>query len=268
MNKYRALKIMKFISIFIFLISFQKTFSQSYNKMLSNNIEWQLTSCNNGCVTDIYFIDGDTTHNSFNYSILNGYHFISKTFWLRESTENQKVYLSFLQNNIRKEVLLYDFDMQKGDSINISNPISPFVTNPGYYIVDSLGSLQLQNGLNHEVFYLSSLSASINESAVWIEGIGSLSLVNAPGGTPNVNGAGKLSCYFNNGVLVYSQLDSINSCVLVNPILTSQFLNYKINNRKIISIRDLWGRKTSVVNNFPLLFFYDDGTVEKRTVID
>ena len=128
--------------------------------------------------------------------------------------------------------------------------------------------MQLQNGLYYEIFYLSSLSANINESAVWIEGIGSLSLINAPGGTPDVNGPGKLSCYFNSGNLVYSQLDSINTCVWVNPVLSYQFLNSKINNRKIISIRDLWGRKTSVENNLPMLFFYDDGTVEKRIVIE
>ena len=61
----------KFICILIFLMSFLKIFPQTYNKMLSNNIEWQLTSCNNGCVTDIYFIDGDTIYNGYNYSILN-----------------------------------------------------------------------------------------------------------------------------------------------------------------------------------------------------
>ena len=258
----------KFICILIFLMSFLKIFPQTYNKMLSNNIEWQLTSCNNGCVTDIYFIDGDTIYNGYNYSILNGYHFISKTFWLRENTQNQKVYMSFIQNNIRKEVLLYDFDMQKGDSINISNPISPFVTNPGYYIVDSLVSLELQNGLYYEVFYLSSSSVNINESAVWIEGIGSLSLINAPGGTPNVNGAGKLSCYFNSGNLVYSQLDSIKNCILVNPVLSSQFLNSTINNRKIISIKDLWAREAKGTNNKVLFYIYDDGSVEKRIVIE
>jgi len=247
---------------------FQKTFSQTYNEMLSNDIEWQVTSCYNGCKTDIYFLDGDTIYNGYNYSILNGYHFISKTFWLRENIQNQNIYMSFLQNNIRKEVLLYDFDLQKGDSINIFNPISPFITNPGYYVVDSLVWLQLQDGLYYEVFYLSSLSLNINESAVWIEGIGSLSLINAPGGTPNVNGAGKLSCYFNSGNLVYSQLDSIKNCVLVNPVLSSQFLNSNINNRKIISIQDLWAREAKATNNKVLFYIYDDGTVEKRIIVE
>ena len=125
-----------------------------------------------------------------------------------------------MQNNIRKEVVLYDFDLQQGDSIDIKNPISPFLSNPGFYIVDSIVSQQLNDGLFYDFFYLSSLSPLINESAVWIEGIGSLSLINAPGGTPNVNGSGKLSCYFNNGTLIYSQLDSISSCIYANPNLS------------------------------------------------
>ena len=79
---------------------------QTYNEMLKHDVEWQLTSCNNGCITDVYFIDGDTIYNGYNYSILNGYHFISKTFWLREDIQNQTVYMSFVYNNIRKEVLL------------------------------------------------------------------------------------------------------------------------------------------------------------------
>ena len=242
---------------------------QTYNEMLTHDIEWQLTSCNNGCITDVYFIDGDTIYNGYNYFILNGYHFISKTFWLREDIQNQRVYMSLVNNNIRKEVLLYDFDLEIGDSINISNPMSPFVTNPGYYIVDSLVSLELQNGLYYEVFYLSSSSSvNINESAVWIEGIGSLSLINAPGGTPNVNGPGKLSCYFNKGDLVYSQLDSINTCILVNQVTSSELLNSRINNRKLINVMDILGRKTTPISNVLLLYIYDDGTVEKKIIIE
>ena len=238
---------------------------QSYKEMLNHDIEWQLTSCNNGCLTDVYFTDGDTLHNGFNYKILNGYHYISKTFWLRENTNDQKVFLSFSQNNIRKEVLLYDFNLSKGDSININNPISPFPSYPGIYIVDSTSTIQLNDGLYYEHFYLSSLDSSINENPIWIEGIGSLSLINSPGGTPNVNGAGKLSCYFNNGNSVYSQLDSINSCVFTNPFLSN--LNTNIRQiKEIVKVSNLLGRNTTKRKNEILLYHYNDGTVEKRII--
>ena len=85
-------------SLFLILFSFilpVNISGQSYQEMLNHDIEWQLTSCNNGCITDVYFTDGDTLYNGFNYKILNGYHYISKTFWLREHINDQKVFLSF-----------------------------------------------------------------------------------------------------------------------------------------------------------------------------
>ena len=235
--------------------------------MLDHESEWQLTVCNNGCITDVYFTDGDTTYNNYNYKILNGYHYISKTFWLRENIQTQKVYLSFLQNNNRKEVLLYDFDLEIGDSIDINNPISPFVSNPGYYILDSIVSYQLNDGLFYDHFYLSSLSLLVNENAVWVEGIGSLSLINAPGGTPNVNGAGKLSCYFNNGNLIYSQLDSITSCVYANPNLSNFYID-KHEKRQVMFFTDFYGRRTDFKLNIPIFLHYDDGSVKKRIYLD
>ena len=258
----------KIVFILIFnCILFENIFAQSYKQMLDHESEWQLTVCNNGCITDIYFTDGDTIYNNYSYKILNGYHYISKTFWLRENPQTEKVYLSFLQNNNRKEVLLYDFDLQKGDSVELNNPISPFVSNPGYYIVDSIANIQLNDGLFYDHFYLSSLSLLINESAVWIEGIGSLSLINAPGGTPDVNGSGKLSCYFNDGNLVYSQLDSISQCVFANPNLSSNFI-YHNPDRFVIFYTDLFGRKIDFKRNTPIFIHYSDGIVEKRIYLD
>ena len=253
---------------FIFLCVFilENLNAQSYKQMLNHDSEWQLTVCNNGCITDVYFTDGDTLYNNSNYKVLNGYHYISKTFWLRESIQEEKIYLSFIQNNQRKEVLLYDFDLQKGDSIDIKNPISPFLSNPGFYIVDSVVSQQLNDGSFYDFFYLSALSSMVTESAVWIEGIGSLSLINAPGGTPDVNGSGKLSCYFNNGNLIYSQLDSISACNYINPNLDYNNLSIE-QDKKIAYLTDLFGRKVDFKYNTPILIYYSDGTVSKRIIV-
>ena len=117
----------------------------------------------------------------------------------------------------RREVLLYDFSLELGDTITLTNPISPFSTNPGDFSVDSIEFILLNNDY-HKKITLSSINNTISESPIWIEGIGSLSMINAPGGTPNINGAGKLSCYFKNNTLIYSQLDSISSC---NSITTN-----------------------------------------------
>ncbi len=182
--------------------------------MLDHDSEWHLTSCFTGCVDDVYYTDGDTIYYGKNYKVLNGYHYISRTFWLREDVQSRKIFLSTEDGLSRREDILYDFSLQVGDSIEIKNPLSPFPTSPGFFILDSIRTEQLLDGFDYRFFYLSpSSTSSSSENPIWIEGIGSLSLINAPGGTPGVNDAGKLSCYFNEGQLIYTQLDSTDACV-------------------------------------------------------
>ena len=259
------MRLLFFLLVFFFS---KATYSQLYNQMLDNDAEWQLTSCYYGCNTDAYFTDGDTSYNGYNYTVLNGFHYISRTFWLREDVQNKKVYMSYLGNNQRVEVLLYDFSIAKGDTINLINPISPFPTYAGDFIVDSVVIFPLQNNQSYKYFFLSSISGTVYEFPVWIEGIGSLSMINAPGGTPDVNGAGKLSCYFESGNLFYSQLDSIRSCILVNnPILSQDFFRNTNTKKKIIAKTDIFGRNVNMINNKLYFIIYDDGTVEKRIII-
>ena len=42
--------------IAILIFSYQKSFPQNYTEMLTNDSEWQLTSCNNGCLTDVLLL--------------------------------------------------------------------------------------------------------------------------------------------------------------------------------------------------------------------
>ncbi len=231
--------------------------------MLENKLEWHITSCYNGCITDIYYTDGDTIYNNFTYRILNGYHYVSKTFWIREDTNQRKIYMSFINNFQRKEVLLYDFSLEKNDTIEVFNPVSPFNPSPGFFIVDSI---KYETSVNNNILkklYLSSLSNTVVESPVWIEGIGSLSIINAPGGTPDVNGVGKLSCFFRKNQLSYFQSDSIISCSNITGKTYDETYN---SNDKIIRVFDILGRETKLVNNKVLYILYESGLVKKRFI--
>ena len=238
--------------------------AQDYKPLLDNINEWHVTTCYYGCLTDIYYTDGDTIVDGKNYKILDGYHFISRTFLLREELETRKVYLNFIQTSRNEEYLLYDFSLNVGDSIDIKNPISPFPTDAGFYKVDSIDYQELADGNEYRHFNLSPTPSNTISSttAVWIEGVGSLSLINAPGGYPDINGAGHLSCFFKNGELFYSNLDSISGCepvILSNDIgyssLEKVALNtvikdgqcqmYHTENIRLLDIFDLHGRKLS-----------------------
>lgn len=209
---------MKKITFIIAFFSGFGLFGQSYNPMLGSINEWQFTTCNFGCTTDIYFTDGDTVVNSKTYKILDGYHYINRNLLLRENEIEKKVYLTITEPQYLEDLLLYDFSLKVGDTIEMLNPITPFPHSGGYFILDSINTMPLTDGNPYRHFYFTpTLSNTIStQNAVWIEGVGSLSIINAPGGHPDINGVGHLSCSFLNMELRYSNLDSIKACVPVH----------------------------------------------------
>lgn len=208
--------------LFLFVYSFffnSKLFSQAYFPILNNYSEWHVTNCFSGCATDKYYTVGDTILNGLHYTFLDKFHY-NKNFVLREDTNERKVYLRLLAEPITaKEYLLYDFSLQVNDTMFISNPGSPFPKYAGNFTVDSIKLKPLLNS-TRKFFYLHSLdtAASMTQNTIWVEGVGSLCLINTPGAPPSINGAGKLSCYFHNGIQEYQNLDSISNCISVYPL--------------------------------------------------
>lgn len=203
-----------FLSIFS-LFAVTSLSAQAYQALLSNFNEWKFTTCYSGCITDTYYTNGDTIVNGKEYKVLDGFHYISRTFLLREEVDNKKVFMAIVNElSPSIEYLMYDFSMSLGDSIDLSNPISPFPTKAGYFQLDSIVSRMLADGENYRHFYLSpTVSNSFSQKpATWVEGVGSLSMINAPAGFPDINDVGHLSCFFRETELVYSKLDSVETC--------------------------------------------------------
>jgi hypothetical protein len=192
---------------------------QSYIKLINNYSEWHVTTCNSGCITDKYYTIGDTLINNLHYSFLDLYHY-NKNFVIREDTLDRKVYMRLLSlPPSSKEFLLYDFSLQVSDTISILNPGSPYPSQAGEFILDSIVSKPLLTQ-NHRYFYFHALDTVManTKHTVWVEGIGSLCLINTPGAMPQINGVGQLSCFFSNGIQRYQDLDSIASCSMIYPI--------------------------------------------------
>lgn len=208
---------------------------QEYKPLLDTYNQWSVRYCFSGCSTDIYYTNGDTIVDAMNYKVLDGYHYISRGFLLREDVTEKKVYLKTILPSGIREYLLYDFSLEVGDSINIKNPASPFIEDAGYYKVDAITLLPLVDSNLYRHFYLSpAASNTISENdAIWVEGVGSLSLINAPGGDPDVNSAGRVACMFKDGVSFYADLDIIEDCEDI--ILDKPLFQPTINNSKIIN---------------------------------
>ena len=208
---------------------------QEYKPLLDTYNQWSVRYCFSGCSTDIYYTNGDTIVDAMNYKVLDGYHYISRGFLLREDVTEKKVYLKTILPSGIREYLLYDFSLEVGDSIDIKNPASPFIEDAGYYKVDAITLLPLVDSNLYRHFYLSpAASNTISENdAIWVEGVGSLSLINAPGGDPDVNSVGRVACMFKDGVSFYADLDIIEDCEDI--ILDKPLFQPTINNSKIIN---------------------------------
>jgi hypothetical protein len=257
----------KLLYIFTFFICIP-IWGQPYKPLLDNYNEWHFTTCYFGCLTDVYYTNGDTIVNGKNHKVLDGFHYISRTFLLYEELITKKVYLTYVEPPGTTEYLLYDFSLTVGDSIDMKNPISPFPTEAGYYRLDSIISRPLVDGNEYRHFYLSpSESNTISTTnATWIEGLGSLSIINAPSGYPDINEVGSLSCFFKNGELFYSNLDSIDGCepiilglnnnnqtldeVGVSTLISNSYCNvYNASNVRIVDVYDLNGRRLESLSN-------------------
>ena len=208
--------------------------AQNYKPLLDDTNEWHFTNCYFGCLTDIYYTDGDTLVAGNNYKILDGYHYISRDFLLREELSTQRVYLRKLNNNtIGEEYLLYDFSLQEGDIFEMRNVITPFPENGGNFVLDSIRSRVLEDNQDYAHYYFSPVPANTisDNNCIWVEGVGSLSIINAPSGLPDINGVGHLSCFFKQGELFYTNLDSISQC---NPTLGNRLPVLDFNPKAIV----------------------------------
>jgi hypothetical protein len=219
------------VRLLFFILFLNLSFSQPYKPLLDQTNQWHFTTCYFGCLTDTYFTNGDTIVDGNTYKVLDGYHFISRTFLLREDVPAKKVYFKKANPNFIREYLLYDFTLQEGDDFEMKNPFTPFPIDGGEFHLDSIRMKPLLNNIDYKHFYFSPTASNTvaTENVVWIEGIGGKSLINAPGGEANINGAGQLSCFFKNDELVYSNLDSISGCTYQNlNTITPLFSNTKI----------------------------------------
>lgn len=255
------------IVIVIFFFFGVSALPQSYKPLLDNVNEWHFTSCFFGCLTDVYYTDGDTIVDGKNYKILDGYHYISRTFLLREDVASKKVYLNVISQGFNEEFLLYDFSLIEGDIFTMQNPISPFPHDGGPFLLDSIVEKPLVDGNEYKHFYFSPASGNTTstENAVWVEGVGSLSLINAPGGHPDINKVGNLSCFFKNTEAFYANLDSIDDCIPIvletkkynlEKVIASKKANTNLcvlsntEEVKSISVFDLTGKKLEMKTNY------------------
>lgn len=255
------MKLNAFLYGLVLMIGIQSAIAQPYKPLLDDLNEWHFTTCYSGCNTSVYYTNGDTIVDGMSYKVLDAYHYISRTLLLREDVDAKEVYLLQVLPDNTKSFLLYDFKKTEGDTMELLNPMSPFIERPGNFILDSIRLKPLEDGEVYRHFYWSPTEDNDlpDSYPVWVEGVGSLSLINAPGGAPDFNGVGQLSCFFKNGTAFYTNMDSITTCVpehflkiselsldheisfVPNP--TTGIINWNTNEIQSVVISDLNGKQ-------------------------
>lgn len=215
---------MRLLIVALITFSFGQVKCQTYVPMLGDNsTQWTITSClDTACVTSTYFAKRDTSIGGNEYKFLIGYHFIGTTL-IREDEANKQVYLRpFVGPYAHQEVLVYDFSLNVGDPFHLYNPNSPLQNDAGLYYVDSISPYNLLDGPSR-IFYLSDKNG-LNPT-LWVEGVGSLSIINTPGGLPSLNDLSDLSCFYRDGVHVYES-DTLPGTLICKDLNTSVYESF------------------------------------------
>lgn len=205
-----------FVLLLIGVLVKHPAHAQPYKSMLIGSSEWTVVNCDqfNNCLIDRYIAAEDTTIYSTTYKLLDYFHY-NRNFAIREELNSGKVYLRYWDGLFwSQEFLLYDFSLNVGEQVNVQNPISPAPPNPGMFTVDSIKYEPFLLD-TRKVLYLTGPDTSLGlyNQAVWVEGMGSKSLINTPGSGPNASGSGELMCFYRNGELIYrKQVRDIDSC--------------------------------------------------------
>jgi len=196
-----------FINI-VFIMHFtgaQYLFSQNYHPLLNDSATWYYAFNSGwGAITDPTHIKGEEIINEMVYKSYGYVEMGNVLAYVREDTIERKVYIMMCSHyNEGKEVLLYDFSMEVGDSIcyeYFSTCIN--IIDIGCFHVDSIIPFTTENG-NLKAYYLSG-SQPWDKNIIWIEGIGSLGLFEEPFNSSDTSGGNySLNCYYQGDQLFY-----------------------------------------------------------------
>lgn len=181
--------------IFLILFGLTKLHCQVYSKLLEQKKTWNILhwTCGYGPCdshTYVYSIEGDTLLNDMLYYEIEGH-------LLREDTVQRKVYE--WDKYLFEDQLLYDFNLSKGDSIELYGRYDHIM------VVDSVYTKFINNHPRKCIAFKQLMG--FNEE--WIEGIGSNFGIVYPGFYLTLIDAGyELLCVFQGDSLIYQNAES------------------------------------------------------------
>lgn len=197
---------MKHFLLFLLLSVSIAGFAQTNFRFADSKARWNVWQ-HNWAISVVFprSVYGDTVFAGKNYQVISGE-------WLRRDSSN-KIY-----RWIGHDTLLYDFGAQVGDTIHTLAPGYQDYLYPALYIVDAIDTVVM--GKPRLRMFLHG-----TQNTTWIDGIGDLK-ADPLTGTYVYNGLGvshqnvlcEVSCFFENGQLLYGNATSGNCITGFNDI--------------------------------------------------
>ncbi len=226
--------------------------SQPYQSIFgSNSTTWSLVIegyCDYVC-SSYYTPESDTTVESLTYAILPNYGFI------REDTELGKVW--FYDEYWNQEFLVMDIGLNVNDEFTIYD-LSGI---PNVFLVDSL---TFSMGKKHVYLNCDINICGMIEPLVFIEGSGTNAGFNYQHTFVGNNISSYMLCHSKDDLHVQGNTLFFDDCEMCEMGIEGLHTNSK----ELIGVFDYLGREVRLKQNTPLIFYYSDGSVERKWIME
>ncbi len=249
-NKTNLMK--RIVLIFCFISLFGHLFSQGYQSIFGDtSTTWSIIKegyCDIVC-SSFYSPNSDTVVNLTPYKVLQNYGFI------REDSVQGKVW--FYDENWDQEYLVMDLALQVSDTFNIYNW-------NGIAEVFTVDSINYSSGKKHLYLDGSIFICGMSEPLVFVEGSGPNAGFNYQRLAGGAYIPSFMLCHTKDEIKVQGNTMFMDSCE-VCMVGIEELENTP---KDLIKVCDYFGRETPIKKNTPLLFYYSDGTILRKIIVE
>lgn len=196
----------KILLTLLFAVLVQFCFGQEYHKLVDTNKIWSTIILQEGNPIYSYFtiFSEDTIIGGENYKRI--FKSTDSSIWTHIGfVREDSLKRIYFRDTLNSEGLVYDFDVNIGDTINFNNPLIPYLIFSGTYVIDSVYTINFSGIMRKAIDIIVSSDIYGYSRETWIEGIGNL-LGILEGGrllSPTTGWDYRLLCFYENGTLLY-----------------------------------------------------------------
>ncbi len=262
----------KILLTLLFAVLVQFCFGQEYHKLVDTNKIWSTIILQEGNPIYSYFtiFSEDTIIGGENYKRI--FKSTDSSLWTHIGfVREDSLKRIYFRDTLNSEGLVYDFDVNIGDTINFYNPFKPYYLYDSLILVDSIYQVNIDGTLRNAIDIVVSGDPFSYARETWIEGIGN-TLGILEGGYILAGIVGydfRLLCFYENGTLLY-QNPLYPYCYY--PTNTNDYLDNKTKKEFIIypnpAYNKIYVECDTKLENIYLEIYNIWGQIEKKLKIN